>query len=106
VQPSSVKAFLRVHQISFLFHAPLRVLRLGGGTLDLFSKIYIYVVKQSPFSRTSHTYATNGATTNDGTYFTQGGGFLIPKESQLKGEERKWRKKEEEERRNIYHSSL
>jgi hypothetical protein len=35
------------------------------------------------------------------------GGFLIPKESQLKEEERKRRKKEEEEeRRNIYHSSL
>jgi hypothetical protein len=46
-----------------------------------------------------------------GTYnrrMSRGGVFFIPKESQLKGEERKWRKKEgeEEERRNIYHSSL
>jgi hypothetical protein len=47
-------------------------------------------------------------TSKYGTYFTQGEGFLIPKESQLKGEERKRRKKEEEEeeRRNNHHSSL
>jgi hypothetical protein len=39
------------------------------------------------------------------TYFTQGGGFLIPKESKLKGEgiERRKKEEEEEERRNIYH---
>jgi hypothetical protein len=39
----------------------------------------------------------------EGTYFTQGGGFFIPKESQLKGVERERRQNEEEEekRRNI-----